>query len=115
MRTAELSGSDPDFAGIMLRCGDPDFEILVFLIRPLPPRARPRVSIDGKSFQGTVVPPGASILLPREATALARERWNALKTLSVRVDDDGTVVRGVVALDGFSTALPTLAASCAVR
>ena len=75
MTTAELSGSDPDFAGLVLRCADPDFETLVFLINPLPPRARPTISINGKEFEGSVIPPGASVLLPRTATALVKEQW----------------------------------------
>jgi hypothetical protein len=115
MATAELSGSDLDFAGLNLRCADPDFEILVFLIHPLPPRARPAISINGKTFQGSVVSPGTSILLPKTASVLAKEQWQSLPSLSIDVEDDGTKTRGLVSLEGFDTALQTLVGTCLTR
>ena len=115
MTTAELSGSDSDFAGLMLRCADSEYEILVFLIRPLPPRARPAVSINGNIFQGSVVPPGASILLPKAAAVLAKEQWQSLPSLSVNVEDNGTTTHGLVSLEGFRTALQTLVDACLTR
>jgi hypothetical protein len=115
MATAEFSGSDPDFAGLILRCSDSGFEILVFLIRPLPPRARPVISINGKKFDGSVVPPGASIRLPQAATNLLNEQWHSLSDLSIDVEDNGTTIRGVVSLKGFGDALQTLTDACLTR
>ena len=115
MATAELSGSDIDFAGLNLRCADQDFEILMFLIRPLPPRARPAISMNGKTFQGSVVLPGTAILLPRAASVLAKEQWQSLPSLSIDVEDDGTKTHGLVSLDGFDTALQTLTGTCLTR
>jgi hypothetical protein len=112
MTTAELSGSDVDFAGLNLRCAEQDFEILVFLIRPFPPRAQPAVTFNGKTFQGNVVSPGTAILLPRTASTLAKEQWQSLPNLAIDVDDVGTKTHGLVSLNGFRTALQTLTAAC---
>jgi hypothetical protein len=112
MTTAELSGSDVDFAGLNLRCAEQDFEILVFLIRPFPPRAQPAVTFNGKTFQGNVVSPGTAILLPRTASTLAKEQWQSLPNLAIDVDDAGTKTHGLVSLNGFATALQTLATAC---
>jgi hypothetical protein len=115
MAPAELSGSDIDFAGLNLRCADPDFEVLIFLITPLPLRARPAIAINSKKFQGSVVSPGTAILLPREASDLARGEWRSLPNLSVEVEDDGTKTHGLVSLEGFNTALQTLMGTCSTR
>lgn len=115
MATAELSGSDADFAGLDLRCENQDFEILAFLIRPLQPGARPAISMNGKTFGGSVVSPGTAILLPSEATVLVKEHWQLLPSASIDIDDDGTKIHGLVSLDGFNTALQTLSDNCSKR
>jgi hypothetical protein len=115
MATAELSGSDIDFAGLDLRCAYQDFDILIILISPLPLRARPAIAINSKKFQGSVVLPGTAILLPREASALAQEQWRSLPSLSIEVEDDGTKTHGLVSLEGFNTALQTLMGTCLTR
>ena len=65
MTTAELSDSDIDLAGLDLRCGDPDFQVLVFLLSPLRPQAQPKVTINDKKFSGSVISPGTAIQLPK--------------------------------------------------
>jgi hypothetical protein len=116
MATAELSGSDVDFAGLNLRCADPDFEVLIFLLSPLRPQARPAIAINGKSFYGNVVSPGTVILLPREASDLARDQWRSFPNLSIEVvEDDGTKTHGLISLEGFNTALQTLMGTCLTR
>jgi hypothetical protein len=115
MRGAELSGSDPDFAGLMLRCAETGIDVLVVLIAPLPPRARPKVSLEGMAFDGSVTPPGAAILLPPAASDLAASKWQTLQKLNVEVRDDDRTVKGLVEIDGLSVAMQTLAATCAIR
>jgi hypothetical protein len=115
MATAELAGSDIDFAGLNFRCADPDFEVLIFLLTPLRPQARPAIAINGKSFHGNVVFPGTAILLPRETSDLARGQWRSFPNLSVEVEDDGTKTHGLVSLEGFNTALQTLMGACSTR
>jgi hypothetical protein len=113
MRNAELSGSDIDFAGLMFRCAEPEIEALAVVVRPLPPRARPRIAIAGTVFTGTVLPPGAAILLPPEAMSLARADWKNRPTLSIEVTGDEKTVKGQVAMEGFDNAIQTLNAHCA--
>jgi hypothetical protein len=115
MATAELSGSDIDFAGLNLRCTDADFEVLVFLLSPLQPQAQPAIAINGEKFHGNVVSPGTAILLPREASDLAREKWRSFPNLSVEVEDDGTKTHGLISLEGFNTALQALVGNCSTR
>ena len=121
MKTADVTKSDIDLAGLMLRCGESNIEVLVVLVRPLPPRARPKVTVTvgGRttSFIASVVPPGAELLLPLEATALASGPWQAAPELSVEVgavegDDQPTPIQGVVSLAGLGAALPRLQANC---
>jgi hypothetical protein len=121
MKTADITKSDIDLAGLMLRCGETNIEVLVVLVRPLPPRARPKVTVtaDGKTmnFIASVVPPGAELLLPLEATALASGPWQAAPELSVEVggvegDDQPTLIQGVISLAGLGAALPRLQANC---
>jgi hypothetical protein len=114
MATGELADSDVDFAGLNLRCAEPDFEVLVFLIPPLPPHAQPAVAINGTTFQGTVVSPGTAILLPKAASSLAKQ-WRSLPTLSIDVEAEGTKTHGVVSLEGFDKALQSLTTSCLAR
>jgi len=115
MATAELSESDIDFAGLNLRCADSDFEVFIFLLTPLRPQAQPAIVINGKRFQGHVVSPGTAILLPKEASDLAREQWRSFPNLSVEVEDDGTKTHGLISLEGFNTALQALVGTCSTR
>jgi hypothetical protein len=120
-KTADVTKSDIDFAGLMLRCGERDIEVLVVLVRPLPPRAHPRVAVTtgGKTmdFMASVVPPGAEVLLPQEAAALASGAWLAASELSVGIgpvegDDQPNPIRGVISLAGLGGALAQLQANC---
>jgi hypothetical protein len=112
MATGELAESDIEFAGLNLRCATPDFEVLVFLISPLPPSARPIVSLDGAAFPATVLLPGTAMLLSQTATLLAKERWKSRAPVTIDIDNSGTKIHGVISLDGFDKALQTLSATC---
>ena len=121
MQTADMTKSDIDLAGVMLRCVESQAEVLVVLVRPLPLRAHLKVtaSAAGRStdFTGTVVPPGVAVLLPQEASVLAAGLWQTAAELSVQIGTmDGesqlTPIRGVVSLAGLGGALPLLLANC---
>jgi hypothetical protein len=116
MHTPDLLRSDPDLAGLMIRCGDAGNEVVMVLISPFPPRAHPQVAIGepgaGTRFEAKVSPPGVFILLPNEAIALASGPWQSLAELPVEIIADGTAIRGVFPLQGLSAALKTLTASC---
>ncbi len=116
MHTADLLRSDPDLAGLMVRCGETGNEVLIALISPLPLRAHPRVVLgdggDGPPLEAKVLPPGALILLPPEATVRASGRWQALSQLPVQVTNEATAIRGVIPLKGLAAGLQTLRANC---
>jgi hypothetical protein len=116
IHTPDLIQSDPDLAGLMLRCSDKGVEVLVILISPFPPRSHPVITVpsakDNLQFAATVVPPGAALRLPDGALELANGPWQSLAELPIKVEDAGTSIRGVVPLGGLDAALKTLKASC---
>jgi hypothetical protein len=115
MQTADIAKSDLDLAGLMLRCGESSVETLVVLIRPFPPRAHPKVAVaaGGKKveFVATVLPPGAALLLPREATSLAAGPWQSSSELAVEVDDRNPI-RGVISIEALGPAYRMLMSNC---
>ena len=116
----DLLRSDPEFAGMMLRCTAGDIELLFVLVRPLSPRSRPQVTLnfEGKSlrFEAAVVPPGTSIRLPPDAAALAGGAWQSTSELSLVIDDGATSkINGVVILQGLRSAYAALRAACATN
>jgi hypothetical protein len=119
MRTADGSRSDLDFAGLMLRCGDVEPEVLVVLVRPLPIYSHPNIAIEADSSSvdliATVVPPGLLVLLPSEATALAKGPWRRIAEVKMTVAEKGISISGVVLLAGLDAAMPQLEASCLAR
>ena len=118
MKTAELGLSDPDLAGLMVRCGSrAAIEILVAVVRPFPPRSRPQVKITAgrntRTFEGTVTAGGAAIVLPQEAAALAGEAWQMAASLDIVLMENTSEIRGTVALDGLRAAYANLIQNCA--
>ena len=92
MRIAEIPDFDLEFAGLMLRCNDISIEVLVVLVRPLAPLSHPTVEFETESkrvqFTANVVTPGALLLLPPEAAALAAGPWQESPKLSITVEDE---------------------------
>jgi hypothetical protein len=128
IQTADVLKSDIDFAGLMVRCGESDMEVLVTLLAPLSPRAHPHVALSAggetNNFTAAVAPPGALLLLPKEATALARGLWQSLPELSVKIDvaatgdsmgDNPLHIYGIVDLGGLGPALARLQALCVAQ
>jgi hypothetical protein len=116
MHTADVSRSDPDFAGVMLRCAQDGFEVLVIVIEPRPPRARPRVRLgapgEEASYEATIAPPFTALLMPKEAASLER---STTPELSIELNGETTAVHGFVPLAGLRPALDGLKASCSPR
>jgi hypothetical protein len=124
MQTADTTRSDFDLAGLSLRCQDGGVEVLIVLVGALSLRAHPTVAVTagGKSmdFTASVVPPGASLLLPKTATDLASGLWTAASEMTVQIDTGQndrapSLIRGVVPLKGLSSALPSLLAICSTQ
>ena len=110
--TADALRSDFDLAGLMLRCGDDGTEVLIVVVTLFPPLARPSVIIraDGKEwkFDAGVVPPGAELLLPREAEHLLAGAWQSAHELVIKVSSQDQSFGGVIPIDGLEPALGTL-------
>jgi|GEM_PF-1662413 len=116
LHTADFERSDPRFAGLMLRCGREGIEAVIVVIEPFPPAARPEITLHalGKEtkFTGTVIPTGAGIRLPRDATGLITGAWHAARDLDVKVIDGDKEFHGTVTLLGLTGALESLNADC---
>ena len=116
-RTAEMTKSDPDFAGMMLRCDKDGIGVLVILLRPLRVRATPRVRLtstggEARDFRATIAPPGTAVRLPSEVTSYASGPWQSATELSIAVDSENGTIAGVVSLAGLRSAWGALVANC---
>jgi hypothetical protein len=119
MKAADTAHSDPDFAGLIVRCAPKGkVDVLIALIEPFPPRSHPRVTVssDGtiQAFEASITAAGAAVLLPDEAGTLAGAKWQTTSSLAVSVKDGDREVKGVVALNGFRAAYSGLTSSCAL-
>jgi hypothetical protein len=116
MHTADIAKSDIDLAGILIRCGEHNIETVVVLVTPLPPRARPKVTLSAgggsAEFTGSIVPPGAEVLLPGGATDLLSRSLGRAVEVAVQVSDRVSQINGIVSLIGLDVALPELMANC---
>jgi hypothetical protein len=116
MKSADITESDPDFAGLMLRCRDTSTEVLIVLLRPLLPHEQPNVVVEAGSartqFTANVVPPGALVLLPPEAVELTTEPWQATSKFAITIAHEHAPIHGVVDLTGVAQALQVLRSNC---
>ena len=117
-KTADTTQSDLDFAGLIVRCAPKGkIDVLVALIRPFPPRSRPKVTIVASgggslTFDASMVAAGAAVLLPDEVSAFAAGKWQTTTSLSVVVREGDSEIKGVVALNGLREAYHSLLANC---
>ena len=116
-KIADAARSDHDVAGLMLRCGEgATTEVLVVLIEPLPPRTHPKVTVSAgpttTEFTGSVVTPGALVLLPEKASALVERAWRSIPELAVAISEPRRSLHGVIPLTDISTAMRTLQSNC---
>lgn len=116
LHTADFDRSDPRLAGLMLRCGSQGIETVIVVVEPFPPRAQPQIILrtpDQESrFIGTIIPTGAGVRLPSDATGLIIGPWHKAREVEIKVADGDAVINGVVALTGLSEALQSLNAEC---
>ncbi|MCK1353541.1 hypothetical protein IVB56_21225 [Bradyrhizobium sp. CW7] len=117
-KTAETMQSDPEFAGLIIRCAPKGkIDVLVALIRPFPPKSHPKVTLASATggavtVEASMAAAGAAVLLPDEVSAFAAGKWQTTPLLSVVVKESDTEIKGVVALNGLREAYNSLAASC---
>nr|QIO37439.1 hypothetical protein HAP40_30765 [Bradyrhizobium sp. 1(2017)] len=118
MKTADTALSDPDFAGLIVRCAPRGkVDVLVALIRPFPPRSHPKVTIAASgggtlTFEGSMAAAGAAVQLPDEVSAFAAGKWQTTPSLSVVVREGDSEIKGTVALNGLREAYHSLLANC---
>jgi len=120
MRTADTTQSAPDLAGLMIRCQEkPGLEVLLALVRPLPPRSRRDVVVTSGRTQSTlhteISESGTALVLPLDATAFTSGPWRGLEELAVRINDPEGDIHGVIHLDGIAPAIAKLSTSCSSR
>jgi hypothetical protein len=116
-KITEAIGSDHDIAGLMLRCGEgATTEVLVVLAEPLPGRTHPKVTVmAGRTtteFTGSVVTPGALVLLPEKASALVENAWQSAPELAVVIAENHRSLHGSIPLTDIGIALRTLESNC---
>ena len=115
--TADVGHSDVDFAGVMVRCGEKDMEVIVVAVTPFSPRAKPEVTVSTNAqewrFNAQVISPGAELQLPIEAIRLAAGSWQSARELTIRVVSQEQSFSGVVPTEGMGQALTALRAYCA--
>ncbi len=116
-KTANPIPSGQDIAGLMLRCGEgATTEVLVVLTESLPLRTHPKVTVVAGAktteFIGSVVTPGALVLLPEKASALVEDAWQSIPELAVAIAEKNHSLHGVIPLADISTAMQTLQSNC---
>jgi len=116
-KIADAARSDHDIAGLMLRCGEgATTEVLLVLFEPLPPRTHPKVTVSAGAttteLTGSVVTPGALVLLPEKASALVERAWRSIPELAVAISEDRRSLHGVIPVADISTAMRTLQSNC---
>jgi hypothetical protein len=117
MRTADTARSDPDLAGLMIRCQEkPGFEVLLVLVRPFPPRTKRDVVVTAGTTQSVLraeaSATGTALILSIEATAFTTGPWYGLEECAVTVKDPEAEIRGVIPIGGLAPAMAKLGASC---
>ncbi|MFT4115670.1 hypothetical protein [Bradyrhizobium sp.] len=117
MRTPDTSRSDPDLAGLMIRCREKSgLEVLLALVRPYPPRSKRDVTLTWAASESTVTAmssdTGTALVLPIDPTMLVTGPGRQSKALAVKIHDPEGDIRGVIPLDGASGSISVLSASC---
>lgn len=120
MRTPDIFRSDPDLAGLMIRCREQTgLEVLLALVRPFPPRSKKDVVVMSGTVESTLKAEtsdaGTALVLPVDATMFSTGPWRQWKELAIRIRDPGGDIRGVIPLDGAAQAIGVLSASCPGR
>lgn len=117
MRMANTTQSDPDLAGLMIRCAEkPGLEVVLALVRPFPPRAKADVIVRSGAapfvLHAQASSVGTALILPIEATVFTTGPWHEWKELVVTIKQPEAEIRGTIPLEGAAPAIARLSASC---
>jgi len=116
---ADFERSDPNLAGILLRCVNHQIELFVIVIEPYPPQIPIDLTLklgnsSASTYRGSIVPPGVMVRLPVEAATAIFDRRQQTDDLNVSLASRTTqITTGIVKLTGLEQALGTLKTSCA--
>src|SRR5262249_35254916 len=98
---------------------DTGYDVLAGLLKPFPPRTQPKVklTIGGATvdLDGTVIPPGAGVVLAAEAAIRVKEAGQSSSDLAIEGEDDSNATRGIISLEGLGPALSPLTSNCPSR
>jgi hypothetical protein len=115
---ADFQKSDPNFAGLMVRCADGQLEVVAVVIEPYPPSAEIDLSIkidDGRTSNnaGIIIPPGVMVRVPSDTAKLITDSRNPPEQLDVRlISRAGTTTKGFVKLAGLEPAMAAIKTLC---
>ncbi len=117
MHTADTTRSDPDLAGLMIRCADKaGLETVLALVRPVPPRSKREVVVTAGTTEivlhAEAASAGGALVLPIQTSIFTTGTWHNLKELEVKIRDPDGDIRGVISLDGIGPAMARLSANC---
>ncbi len=119
MHMADTTKSDFGMAGLSLQCGPKDIEVVLVLLEQLPRHARPAVVITAGTrrfeFEASVTQTGQVLVLPQAASTLAANDWQKATELSLQIETKPIPIKGVVSIDGFSSAWRSLSALCVAK
>ena len=119
MHLANTTRSDFAMAGLSLQCGPKDIEVVVVLLEPMSRHTRPAVAITAGTrrweFEASVTQAGQALMLPQAASILAAGEWQKASELSLQIETKPTPIKGVVSIDGLSTAWRSLSPYCAAK
>ena len=117
MRTADTTRSDPELAGLIIRCAEKSgLETVLALVKPVPPRSRRDVVVLAGTTQvlvhAEVTAAGTALLLPVESSTFTTGPWRNARELIVKIDDPEGEIRGVIPIGGAGPAIARLSATC---
>lgn len=116
LHTAEFERSDPQLAGLMLRCGQKGIETIVVVVEPYSPQTRPEIVLRSAEqevhFEGRMIPTGAGILLPDEAANWLTQAAKASGEVEIEIAAANKKIDGVVGLTGLPSAVQPLNYDC---
>jgi hypothetical protein len=117
MHTADTARSDPELAGLMIRCADKAaLETVLALVKPIPPRSKRDVILVGGTaqvaLQAEVTSVGTTLILPIEPSTFTTGTWRAVKELAVKIQDPDGDIKGIIPIDGISPAMARLSENC---
>ena len=116
LHTPEFERSDPQLAGLMLRCGQKGIETIVVVVEPYSPETRPEIVLRSAEreihFEGRMIPTGAGIRLPDEAANWLTQAAKASGEVEIEIAAANKKVDGVVGLTGLPSAVQPLNSDC---